>query len=378
VSRTRLLRSWLEDAIDAAPQAKATAEQWLAGFKKDPRVDMSEVRDRGLDTFLTGQRGSVDRSMLQGHLAENPVPWMDEIYRGDDFADYASRGVDNYSARVYGNPAWDNRQGTQEHFPVPGYAYHVRGGDGNRRTVQVIDEIQNDVPLSRNFSPQGVTSWQKWGHLNDAYENSAYQMSQHFAYPPDELLRPLGADTIDDVKGAMNEFADEVAAEGGAGEGDHAIESTLAALDEAQAYLDTPRNMPAADRWKWQAMARELDAAVADHKDALAWTTGDEQYRRYFTRTPEGYLSSGNEQMAEKAAGTERMFTGLYDRDMVKDKRWKQLGLTPRMRRFDGANYWVVDLTPQVREKLAKSGIPYYTVGGAAVLGQQEGAFDGT
>ena len=69
-----------------------------------------------------------------------------------------------------------------------------------------------------------------------------------------------------------------------------------------------------------------------------------------------------------------KLFDMIYDKITPKMKLWRQLGVKPEQMQTDnGRTVWGVKLTPELKDRLIREGIPYYTIGGMAVLGSQYG-----
>ena len=72
--------SAVDEAINALPQPKGTAEQYLSMISKAPGVKQAEIRDRGLDKALTGK---LTKDQLKQIAQQNPAPQVEERVLGE-------------------------------------------------------------------------------------------------------------------------------------------------------------------------------------------------------------------------------------------------------------------------------------------------------
>jgi len=420
--------SWLEKAIDELPQAKATAQQWMAQLKKSPLANMNEIEDRGLDEFLGGQYDrsggrAIAKEDIQGWLSEQPMPMPQRLGAGNDYDEYATPGLAQYRNYVEAEPMWDPRDPSDHFSGYPGYRQHTRGGmleNTNVGRTQVLDEVQSDLKgnIRDRWDPEGMTQSEAALYTPEGARTGPWRrVNPYLGYDstPIEEMTYMPGSMSDDLGQAQYEIEQLRQEIPQGGDLDWGLQE-LASYNQDVATRGRA-NMPGKDRMEWQAMANYLNDAVEGDMGALAWPSSDVQYRRYFKRSPEHYQSvldtaaadaklfEGNsfgregvrreQAEAKQALGSLQMYKNQYDKRMPRDKRWKQLGLEPKLVDLsntrpkgwspsspgDGSRalgkYWVVQLTPETKARLKESGIPYYVMGGAAVLGQEDdGALD--
>lgn len=381
------LVSWLERAVENFPQARATAGQWLANLRKNPEVSSQEMLDRGLEDYFSGTQGPVSREDLLGYLRnddplENVLAPPDGPYRG--FQNWATPGLEGYAETVYANPAWDTRA-LSEHFEgLPGYQFHTRGGyletpDMGRGLL--MDEVQSDVAsrMTRGaFDPNGRDprpldyladpgDARTFSALNDARRRTR---RDYPGYLDDEFnLIYLPGEYNDNFNDAMRELdmlQDEWKDSGQLVDVEYALDN-LRGFNEAVHAASSDLNLPGRKSWPWHGTARSLQRALGDNAEFFGWPTAETQYARYYDKAPQDYPETSF--MRQNATNTGRMFQKLYDKELGGNRRWRQLGLEPTRQDIGGRSYWTVKLTPDIRKRLNESGIPYYAVGGAAVLG---------
>lgn len=103
-------------------------------------------------------------------------------------------------------------------------------------------------------------------------------------------------------------------------------------------------------KWVEQQLAQGLGEAVSRGADYFGWNTASGMRDRWPT---EGAL-----------------FDKIYDKAGPKSKIFRRLGLKPeRIDAADGNTYWAIRLTPEIKDRLIREGIPYYALGGMAILG---------
>lgn len=101
VLKSRMWRSGVEDAIEAAPQAKMAPAQWKGWLKKQPGVKQEEMNDLGFEDWLDAQEGTVTRDQVLGFVRDGGVR-IEEKVLGEEttedtkFATYQLPGGENY------------------------------------------------------------------------------------------------------------------------------------------------------------------------------------------------------------------------------------------------------------------------------------------
>ena len=141
-------------------------------------------------------------------------------------------------------------------------------------------------------------------------------------------------------------------------------------------------------------MSKELVGASNAGEEYLSWPAAEQQYRRYYQRSPEALRSQleagwagragamraqgipeetisqrqAHLDPAAKAARDQQFYQNFYDKDLPQDRRWAQMGVTPEQYTDParGEKFWRVPLKNLPQE------IPYYGIGGAAALGSLE------
>jgi hypothetical protein len=393
-----------EVARDLVP--RATGPQYLAALQKNPLVNNEELRDRGLENFLAGRTDPMDLADLQAELQLRPTHVPDYLSAGDTYGQYATPGLEYWEKVAVGGhvddsrlpddyegtiPRVESRVGSEAHYPdYPGYQYHTRGNQGmyshaggDPQYTRIVDEIQSDIArdFAKEFDPgMGRLSPMRREDLDYADAQRAYfdlddrNIMLEMDY---DLFAPAGwVDHRAEGGGAwgrnMRASLEEVT--------DH-YPDTSSEVAELTDYLDriesygNNMNLPMRKTWEWNALARELDNAVNDPDvTALSWPSADVQGQRYYQANIEDMLASNR----RNPRNTAKAYLAEYDKRLPGARQLQQLDLKPERRalaeRFNTGDeplgdYWSIDLPPETKERLKKSGIPFYGLGAPAALG---------
>jgi hypothetical protein len=360
--------TWISDAV---PDVYGDGEPAVYAI---PSRQMGDNRPL-LYTYWDGE--DMDAPQIQIREQDQNFDWnVDEIVYLEDLDmtedQLLAGGLHNYVTSNYEVARQERQQAAQAPLawegpverktPRPahsGYSTGVARGYGERALLQPGDKYYGDrVHLASITDPETGRAVSE-GLLSMSREGWGSAVGEERMWLVDEIQSPRqkAAGTHgwwDDPRGPVEEAIAGIMGPIDPSRMSDPEQQAMRQVLELQEKRVPPTPMREGGRWVEQQTKRGLRDAVSRNADIFGWNTAENITDRWGT--------SG------------ALFNKIYDQVAPKMKLWKRLGVKPeRMTNNAGREVWGVRLTPELKERLIKEGIPYYTLGGMAILGSQYG-----
>ena len=195
-TETPVFYSALEHHVAQAPQDVMSGPQWAGWLKKQPGVKQEELQWTGVEDWLAGQKGKVNRDDVARYLDEHKVEVKDVTKSGRDINDDSGAMLDEALAEVRRDHPGINEdeamgiahdrvdymlQQMEEEGNGPKYTkYQLPGGENYREHLLTLPEFK----AAPQPPPKSVSSDPRYSAAEEAFQRSQSQYrSSHWDEP---------------------------------------------------------------------------------------------------------------------------------------------------------------------------------------------------